>query len=168
MTPRELYFVTHHQAAQIVAALTLGCRVDHVVAGTGPQENAWSLEAAPIEDAASVCAAGFEMEILLGRLHEHAWTRSQQDRALLGELHSDRTGDVLDEARLEERFMQGAASSRAILEHQTSRKAIDLLADALSDVYGSKERKMTGVDIRTITGMETAIKAAPALVNEVK
>ncbi len=163
MTPRELYFVTHHQAAQVVSALMLGCRVDSIIAGTGPQENSWSLEAAPFEDAQAVCAAGFEMEMLLGRLHEHAWTRSQQDRALMSELHTDRTGDTLDEVHLDELFMQSAESSRAILEHQTARKAIDLLADALSDVYGSKERKMTGIDIRTVTGLDPAAQSMPSL-----
>jgi len=167
MTPRELYFVTHHQAAQVVAALMLGCRVDSIIVGTGPQDNGWNLEAAPFEDVEAICAAGFEMEILLGRMHEHAWTRSQPDRTYLGELHKDRTGDPLDLKWIDDQFVRGAASSRAILEHQGARKAIDLLADALNDVYGSKERKMTGVDIRTVTGLDPVANAKTALTNEV-
>jgi hypothetical protein len=167
MTPRELYFATHHQAAQVVAALMLGCRVDELTVAGSPQDFVWNLDAVPFEDVQAICAAGFEMEIVLGRLQEHAWTRSQLDRVLMAEVYTGRTGNVALQTLTDEQFNQGAVSSRAILDHQTARKAIDLLADALNDVYGSKERKITGVDIRTITGLEPAVAAVPVASNEV-
>jgi hypothetical protein len=151
MTYRDLYFATHHEAAHVVTALTLGCRVDFVEFGEGKSEAGWCLNQSSVGDVETICAAGYAMEQLMGRLPEQAWSRSQDDRALMASLHADLTGLALDGPATAERFLEGAEWSRAILNHQTARRAIDALASALSAVYGTGERRMSGADILEIT-----------------
>jgi hypothetical protein len=77
----------------------------------------------------------------------------------MSESYADRTGITIDEKTVTEYFMRGAASSRAILEHTKTRKAIDSLAETLSDMYGSPITKMTESDIQSITGLQNAVQA---------
>ena len=150
MNRRELYFSTHHQAAHAVAAITLGCGVDYVDIAADGAEFGWNLDDAPTGDVETICAAGFAMERILGRLHEHAWARSQADRALQASIVSGRTGVALDDAALIERFMEGADSSTGILNHQATRNAIDVLAEALSEEYDAGGTRLNGDKVTEI------------------
>jgi len=164
LTPRDLYFASHHQAAHVVTAITLGCEVHYVDIGLPMEEVGWSLDTASVSDIEAVCAAGFEMERLLGRLYDQAWARSQEDRNLLASLYSDRTGLTMDQATLTERFLAGATSCRSILDHQTSRNAIDLVADALSTLLESGLHRLSAEAIYSITGnaLRSVSPALPA------
>lgn len=157
MTPRELFFASHHQAAQVVTAMTLGCRVEYVDVAMPFGPSGCSLHNSATQDLETIFAAGFEMERVLGRMHDQAWLRCQKDRELMSESYSDRTGITIDEKTVTELFMRGAASSRAILEHATTRKAIDSLAEILSDMYGSPITRMMETDIQAITGLQSTV-----------
>jgi hypothetical protein len=72
MTPRELFFATHHQAAQVVTAMTLGCRVEFIELGVPFGPGGCSLQTTSTRDIETIFASGFEMERVLGRLHDQA------------------------------------------------------------------------------------------------
>lgn len=159
MTPRDLYFLTYHQAAHLVTAIVLGCGFDYVEIGTPLNLVGLDLEAASLADTETICAAGFEMEIILGRMHDTAWGRASDDRVLLGSIHADRTGDKLTSAELDERFTSGAASSRAVLQHKGTRSAIDQLSELLTDAHQSGERRVAAQDLKGVTGLLTGVAA---------
>jgi hypothetical protein len=144
MPPRELYFATYHQAAHAVVAMTLGCRVEHVEIGMVPEDVGWCLDTAPSGDFETVCAAGFAMELILGRRHDAAWDHCKDDRALMANLCVDRTGVAMDAPASVERFMEGAAHCRAILAHPAVRTAIDDLSESLADAYLAGEERVEG------------------------
>jgi hypothetical protein len=158
MSPRDVYFTTHHQAAHVVTAILLGCRVEFIDVEGTPGDLGWNVDAAAISDIETVCAAGFEMERLLGRLEDIAWRRSQDDRDLMSALCADRTGSAMTEAAIKEHFLQGAAASRGILDHTTARQAIDLLAEALSDAHDAGEKRLSAERILTITGLQSGAR----------
>ena len=161
MSPRDLYFATYHQAAHVVAALVLGCRIEYVEIATPASKVGWNLDSASIADTETVCGAGFEMEQILGRLYDSSWSRSEDDRVLLGTIHADRTGLSLTAPEIDARFTAGAASSRAILEHAGARHAIDELAEHLNDAYLRDERRVEAADMRAITAQITGAVAKP-------
>lgn len=148
MKARDLYFATHHQAAQIVAALTLGCPVDSVVPGSGFEDLKICFDAVSMEDLEIIAAAGFEMERLLGRLEEQAWARAESDRVGMAGYYSDHTGLTLDADAIKERFVRGAAASHVILEHVQTRRSINSLAEAISEAYVSGESQLSREQIR--------------------
>lgn len=156
MKPRDLYFATQHQAAQIVAALTLGCPVDSVVPAANFEDLSICFDVASMEDIESVAAAGFEMERILGRLEEQAWARSESDRVGMARQYADHTGITLDAKAIDERFLRGAAASRAIIEHVQTRNAINDLAEALSDAYDMGKSLLSREEIHNLARLSLA------------
>lgn len=151
LPPRDLYYATFHQAAQVVVAMMLGYRVDNVDIGVNPDEFGVCLESANADDIDTVCAAGYAMEVLLNRRADTAWDQSKTDRLRMKSLHGDHTGIVLDLAATKERFMAGAELCRAILNHTGARQAIDLLAEALSEAYLAGEGRLEAAAIQEVT-----------------
>jgi len=150
MSPRDLYFESNHKAAQAVVAVTLGQAIDHITITEDNGEIGWQLESASVSDLGTICAAGFAMEKLLGRLHDQAWKRSSDDRKTLATLAADQTGITLGAEALESQFLAGATSSESILSHTTARKAIDRLANLLADLYSNGGGTMSGHDFYAI------------------
>jgi len=161
MTPRDLYFDCYHQAAHVVVALVLGCRVEYVEIGTGADKIGWNLDAACVQDVEAVCAAGFEMEQILRRREDLSWSRAEGDRGLLQVTYADRTGLSLTTEELAARFTAGAVSSRSVLGHAGARHAIDELADYLNDAYLRDERRVEANDLKAITSQITGVPARP-------
>jgi hypothetical protein len=153
MSRRDYHFSSCHRSAQAVTAILLGCRVDHVNTDAETAIPLWGMETAAFSDVLTICASGYEMERLLGRLHEAAWDRSHADRTLISNLYLERTGVAMEPAELDEQFMVGAASSRAIIEHGAARSAIDLLAEALSEAEMAGKDRLTSNEVLAVTGL---------------
>lgn len=151
LAPRDLYFASHHQAAHVVVAMMLGCRVDHVEIGITPEEPGWCLDTTPQGDIDTVCAAGYAMEILLGRRHDLAWTNCRSDLAAIATIHRERGELALDSDGAKKRFMNGAELSQAILTHPYVRAKIDALAEALSDLHLEGEGRMDGATVFAVS-----------------
>ncbi|MGV3615373.1 MAG: hypothetical protein ACO1SV_08570 [Fimbriimonas sp.] len=152
LAPRELYFATYHQAAHAVVATMLGCGVDRLDIGMQPEEVGWNPDAAPSGDFETVCAAGYAMELLLGRRPEVAWRHCQDDLAILTRISADRTGTPVDPEEASARFIQGGEQGRAILGHPSVRAAIDRLAESLGDAYLAHVEGLTDDDVRATLG----------------
>ena len=150
-SPRDLYFATYHQAAHAAVAVTLGCRVDYLEIGMVPEELGWCVDGTPSGDLETVCAAGFAMELELGRRHDSAWDHCKPDRILLTSSYDDRTGMAMDVAAGVERFMEGATLCRSILAHSAVRAVIDKLAEALGDAYLAGDERLERADVVAIT-----------------
>ncbi len=159
LSPRDLYFATHHQAAHVAVAMVLGCRIDGIETSTGPDAILWSLDAVPTGDLATVCAAGYAMELLLGRRAELAEGHCRDDRSLMARLMADRTGFTPDSASVGAAFLEGAEQCRAILAHAAVRSAIDRLADAIAEAHLSGELALTRNELN---GAVSSLAAATA------
>jgi len=161
MTPRDIHFASYHQAAHVVSALLFGCRIEYVEIGNEADKIGWNLDSVSLRDTETVCGAGFEMERILGRRHELSWNRSDDDRVLLGTIHTDRTGETLTKVERDARFTAGADSSRSLLEHGRVRGVIDKLAEELNDAYHRGERRLEAKQISEITALVAGV--APAI-----
>ena len=144
----------------MVTALTLGCSIDYVEASREMASIGWNLETASTNDANLVCGAGFEMEIILGRLYDVAWKGSSGDRTLLQLTYADRTGIAMEAAEVDKEFKLGAASSRAILQHAVAREAIDTLAEALSDAHYKDKGRIEGSRLEAVAALITGVRIA--------
>lgn len=131
--------------------MVLGCQINHLEVGLAPMSPGWDLESVPSGDFETVCAAGYAMEVLLGRRQDAAWDQCTGDRQLLTALDARRTGVEMDRDTSTARFRAAAEMSRAILAHGTVRTTIDLLAEALSDAYDSGEGHLSGDVVRDIS-----------------
>lgn len=155
-----MYYATYHQAAHAVVAAMLGCSVDHLEIGFQPENIGWNPDSAPSGDFETLCAAGFAMEMILGRRHDAAWDPSKDDRATLKRIVLERTGATMDQAELAKRFMEGADHCRSILSHTGVRAVIDVLAESLGDAYLANEEGLKGADVRLMIGPLIGLEAA--------
>ncbi|AIE87577.1 hypothetical protein [Fimbriimonas ginsengisoli] len=152
LSERELFFATNHQAAHAVVAMTLGCFVgDLAVSDEADTDPGWSSSPAPLADAESIFAAGYAMEMLLWRTRGRAWAESECDRQRLADRYGDVTGNDLSPEAADARFLDAAAQSRAILNHDGARRTIDALAHALVECYSRGSGRLEAAAVRAIT-----------------
>ena len=159
---RELYFATYHQAAHAVVAAMLGCRVDHLEIGFQPESIGWNPECAPTGDFETICAAGFAMELILGRRHDVVWDPARDDRATLRAITLDRTGGEMSPEETARRFTEGSEHCRSILNHSNVRIAVDQVAEALGDAYLANEEGLKGADVHQMIGTLVDFEASKA------
>ncbi len=119
----------------MVTAATLGYSVDFVDITDDGGEIGFRLEKASAADIGSICGAGFAMERILGRMHDQAWKRCEGDRTMMSTLVADITGVTLDTKAADAQFLAGAEASTLLINNKATRRAIDDLADILSDLY---------------------------------
>jgi hypothetical protein len=136
-----------HEAAHVVAAITVGCPVEYsdLEGGIG-----WCLEGAGLDDLQTVCAAGYAMERLLGRSEEQAWNATRADRTLMTVLSADLTGTQMPESVAKDRFLQAAAECEAILRHPSTARAVEALAEKLEVRYRAGDERMPGREVMEI------------------
>lgn len=159
---RELYFATYHQAAHAVVAAMLGCRVDYLEIGLQPENVGWNPECAPTGDFETICAAGFAMELILGRRHDVVWEPARDDRATLRAIALDRTGGEMSPEETQRRFLQGVDHCRSILNHSSVRIVVDQVAESLGDAYLANEEGLKGADVHQMIGTLIDFEASKA------
>lgn len=150
MDETEVRFATFHQAAHVTAAAMLGCSAERIFPLGSTVEEDWGILDAPLEDVATVCAAGYAMERILDRPESEAWARSRNDRALLAAIYGDRTGLAMDEAAVADLFTLGVASAHTILIHGNVRKVTESVAGALNQLYRQGREELSGEASRAL------------------
>lgn len=154
LSARDLHFASCHQAAQVVVAMMLGCEVGSIQVGRPPDPAEWRFADAQEGDVETICAAGYAIEIAMGRIAEKAWGHAQNDLLLLRFLHAERTGLDLPHDQVEERFRAGAVHSQALLNHPVGRAAVDRLCGTIADRYLSGE---TSIGAQELRGLATQL-----------
>lgn len=138
----------------------LGCNVDHVEIGVQPEDVGWNPDAAPSGDFETLCAAGYAMELILGRRPDVAWDSCRSDRAILKRIAIERTGHEMDQAEVTARFLEGVEHCRSILSHTGVRAVTDTLAESLGDAFLGKGDRLSSTEVRLLItpliGLEVA------------